>query len=222
MPNVLLIGEGDLAEETRQALDAAGADVYRMKSPEEREVRHALEGDGIDRVVVVSRDDAVVLRMALMVRDVDDDVPMLVTIFDPTMAAQVDRELEHCEVTSMADIVAPSLAGPCLGDDLIAVREDRDPPAGLRETDDGVEEVADRGAGPAARVGARGRRLRALRQERRAAAVGRARAGRDPAAGDDRLHGRARPGRGRRLLRRRQDARHRRPQRRGRRRARRA
>ncbi len=115
VPTVLLIGEGDLAEETRQALDAAGADVYRMKAPEEREVRHALEGDGIDRVVVVSRQDAFVLRFALMVRHVDADVPMLVTIFDPTMAGQVDRDLEHCEVTSMADIVAPSLAGPCLG-----------------------------------------------------------------------------------------------------------
>ena len=141
MPTVLLIGEGDLAEETRQALDAAGAEVYRMKAPEEREVRHALEGDGIDRVVIVSRDDAVVLRVALMVRHVDAEVPMLVTIFAPTMAGQVDRDLEHCEVTSMADIVAPSLAGPCLGDDLTAVREDRDPPVGLRESGDGVEEV---------------------------------------------------------------------------------
>ena len=109
---VLLIGEGDLAEETRQALDAVGADVYRVKAPEEREVRHALEDGGIDRVVVVSRQDAVVLRTALMVRDVDETVPMLVTIFDPTMARQVDRDLEHCDVTSMADIVAPSLAGP--------------------------------------------------------------------------------------------------------------
>jgi Trk K+ transport system NAD-binding subunit len=145
VPTVLLIGEGDLAEETRQALDAAGADVYRMKAPEEREVRHALEGDGIDRVVVVSREDAFVLRIALMVRHVDADVPMLVTIFDPTMAGQVDRDLEHCEVTSMADIVAPSLAGPCLGDDLVAVREDRDPPTGVRESGDEVPiEVPDR------------------------------------------------------------------------------
>jgi voltage-gated potassium channel Kch len=139
--SVLLIGEGDLAEETRQALDAAGADVYRMKSPEEREVRHALEGDGIDKVVIVSRDDTVVLRIALMVRHVDEDVPMLVTIFDPTMAGRVDREFDDCEVTSMADIVAPSLAGPCLGDDLIAVREDADPPVGVREDGDGIGEV---------------------------------------------------------------------------------
>ena len=143
MPTVLLIGEGDLAEETRRALDAAGAEVYRMKAPEEREVRHALEGDGIDRVAIVSRDDAKVLRFALMVRHVDEDVPMLVTIFEPTMAAQVDRELEHCEVTSMADIVAPSLAGPCLGDDLIAVREE--PPVGIVESGEEVPiEVPDR------------------------------------------------------------------------------
>jgi voltage-gated potassium channel Kch len=141
VPTVLLIGEGDLAEEVRQALDAAGAEVYRMKAPEEREVRHALDGDGIDRVLIISRDDAVALRVALMVRHVDADVPMLVTIFDPTMARQVARDVEHCEITSMADIVAPSLAGPCLGDDLIAIREDADPPVGVRETDDGVEEV---------------------------------------------------------------------------------
>jgi voltage-gated potassium channel Kch len=141
VPTVLLIGEGDLTEETREALDATGAEVYRQKSPEEREVRHALDGGGIDRVVVVARDDAIVLRVALMVRFVDPDVPLLVTIFDPTMAAQVQAEIEHCEVTSMADIVAPSLAGPCLGEDLIAVREDADPPVGLRETGDDVEEV---------------------------------------------------------------------------------
>lgn len=143
MPTVLLIGEGDLAEETRQALDAAGAEVYRMKAPEEREVRHALEGDGIDRVAIVSRDDAVVLRFALMVRHVDEDVPMLVTIFDPTMAAQVDRDVEHCEVTSMADVVAPSLAGPCLGDDLIAIREE--PLVGIAESGEEVSiDVPDR------------------------------------------------------------------------------
>ena len=137
----LLIGEGDLTEETREALDAAGAEVYRLKSPDEREVRRVLEDGAIDRVVVVSRADAIVLRVALMVRHVDPDVPMLVTIFDPTMASHVERDVEHCEVTSMADIVAPSLAGPCLADDLIAVRDDTDPPVGIREAGDGVEEV---------------------------------------------------------------------------------
>ena len=123
MSHIVLIGEGDLAEEVRRALDDEGADVYRLKSPGEREMKHALEVDGIDRIMVVSRDDAVVLRMALMVRSMDDELPMLVTIFDPTIAGQVTEAIEHCEVTSMADIVAPSLAGPCLGDDLDEVHE---------------------------------------------------------------------------------------------------
>ena len=56
--HVVLIGEGDLAEEVRQALEAADAEVHRLKAPGEREMGHALEVDGIDRVVVVSRDDA--------------------------------------------------------------------------------------------------------------------------------------------------------------------
>jgi hypothetical protein len=141
MPCVLLIGEGDLAEETRQALDAAGADVFRIKAPAEREVRNALEIADVDRVVIVSRKDAVALRAALMVRFIDADVPMLVTIFDETMAAEIRDCIEHCTVTSMADIVAPSLVGPCLDAELVAVRTDVDPPVGVRETEDGVEEV---------------------------------------------------------------------------------
>ena len=142
MPSILLIGEGDLAEEVREALDAEGAEVRRMKAPIEREVQQALEVDGLARVVVVSRDDAAALRVALMVRYLDDEVPLLVTIFDPTMAGEVRSQIAHCEVTSMADIVAPSLAGPCLGDDLVAVQDVRDPPTGVREREGGgIEEV---------------------------------------------------------------------------------
>ena len=139
----------------RDALDAEGADVRRMKAPIEREVRQALEGDELARVAMVSRDDASVLRVALMVRYVDDEVPMLVTIFDPTMAGEVRKQIAHCEVTSMADIVAPSLAGPCLGDDLVAVRDDCDPPLGVREAGRRDRGGAARAAAAASRVRAR-------------------------------------------------------------------
>ena len=61
----------------------------------------------------------------------------------------------------------------------------------------------------------------AVRQERGAAALRRARARRRPAGGDGGRRDRARPELRRRVLRRRQDARHRRPERQGRRRARR-
>ena len=140
-------------------------------------MRHALEGDGIDPSDRLAR-RRVALRFALMVRHVDDEVPMLVTIFDPTMAAQVERDLEHCEVTSMADIVAPSLAGPCLGDDLTASARTPTRRSGILESAP-PDEVRSRCRTAAARRRSPGR-PRALRQERRAAAVGRARARGDP------------------------------------------
>ena len=46
-------------------------------------------------MAVVARSDAIVLRFALMVRAVSDEVPLLLTIFDPTMGAQVRRWLPH-------------------------------------------------------------------------------------------------------------------------------
>ena len=139
---VLLVGSGDLTEETRRALDAAGAEVYRLKDPNDRQMRTALEGGGIDSVAVVSRNDAVALRFALMARYVSEDVPLLVTIFDETISEQLASQVSNCRITSMADIVGPSLAGPCIDDGLTAVRANGDEPVGLRETDDGVEETS--------------------------------------------------------------------------------
>src|SRR5215207_6895161 len=107
---ILLIGDGDIANETAEALEGAGAATTRLDTPDEDDVRDALDGATVDTVAIVSRDDAFVLRAALVVRYVADDVPMLVTIFDETMAAHVRSEIRECRVTSLADIVAPSLA----------------------------------------------------------------------------------------------------------------
>lgn len=139
---VLLVGSGDLSEEARRALDAAGAEVFRLKDPNDRQMRVALESGGIDSVAVVSRDDAVALRFALMVRYVSQKVPILVTIFDPTISSQLQQQISNCRITSMADIVAPSLAGPCIDSDLTAVRAAPDPPVGLRDRDGIVEETS--------------------------------------------------------------------------------
>jgi voltage-gated potassium channel Kch len=153
MPRVLLLGEGDLAEETAEALRAADADVERLEDPKHEELREALER-GVDAVLVVSRDDAWPLRAALLVRHLDDDVPIVATIFDPATGAELEDVIGNATVTSLADIVAPSLAGPCLGDELAAVLDDSDRPVGLR-CDDGAVEVA-------SLPEVRARRLRAL------------------------------------------------------------
>ena len=140
MPRVLLVGEGDLTDETAEALRAADADVERLEDPKHDELRDALER-GADAVLVVSRDDAWPLRAALLVRHLDADVPIVATIFDPATGAELEDVIGNATVTSLADIVAPTLAGPCLGDELAAVLDDGDRPVGLR-CDDGAVEVA--------------------------------------------------------------------------------
>ena len=117
-----------------------------------RELREALER-GADAVAVVSRDDAWPLRAALLVRHLDADVPIVATIFDPATGRELEHEIDNIAITSLADIVAPSLAGPCLRDDLAAVL-DGERPTGLR-CDGGNVEVA-----PLPQV--RARRARAL------------------------------------------------------------
>lgn len=125
MRTVVVIGDGDLSEETVRALEASGVQVSHLREPDGEEVRAALEGDRVDSVAVVGRADAVVLRHALTVRSVSDEVLLLLTIFDPTMAEQMRDRLGHTHVTSLADIVAPSLAGPCIDERFTAVG-DRD------------------------------------------------------------------------------------------------
>jgi voltage-gated potassium channel Kch len=137
---VVLIGEGDLTDETARALEASGARVIGLCAPDEDEVRETLRGEDVDHVCVVALDDAIVLRFALMVRSESEDVPLLLTIFDWTMAEQVTRMIPRTQITSLADIVAPSLAGPCVAERFTAVALEDGTPVGLVEQDEGVAE----------------------------------------------------------------------------------
>jgi len=137
---ILLLGEGDLTEETAEALRAADAEVEQLTDPTHRELSQALEA-GADTAMVVSRDDAWPLRAALLVRHLDPDIPIIATIFDPETGRELEDVIGNCTITSLADIVAPTLAGPCLDDELAAVVEEDDRPVGLR-CSDGTVEVA--------------------------------------------------------------------------------
>jgi len=141
-PAVVLIGDGDLSNETARALEAANARVVRLCRPDEDEVRDALEGEDIHAVAVVEREDAIVLRLALMVRGVSEDVPLLLTLFDSTMAEQVVEVVANTQVTSLADIVAPSLAGPSIDERFTAVTFEDGKPVGLIERDGEVSKAA--------------------------------------------------------------------------------
>ena len=138
---ILLLGEGDLADEVRGALEALDAEVVRLVKPNQREIAQVFERGPVDQAVVVSDDDAFALRSALMVRDADPDVELLITYFDPATAGELCGRIKRCRTTSMADIVAPTLAGPCLDDSLGAIALEDGRLVGLRTDGDKVEEV---------------------------------------------------------------------------------
>jgi voltage-gated potassium channel Kch len=136
---ILLLGAGDLTEETCEALTAAGAEVQRLEDPDAGDLREALDR-GADAVAVVSRDDAWPLRAALLVRHLDEQVPIVATIFDPAAGRELEEEIGNCTITSLADIVAPTLAGPCVDDDLAAlIAGER--PTGLRSAGGRVDAI---------------------------------------------------------------------------------
>jgi hypothetical protein len=68
-------------------------------------------------VAVISHDDIEALRLALVAEHARPGVPLLVTIFDQTVARQVLRVVPNCHVVSLGDAVAAVLADDCLGAD---------------------------------------------------------------------------------------------------------
>src|SRR6185312_9034144 len=108
---ILLLGDGDIAAETAEALRAAGAEVTRFPDPSHDELRDAL-GAGADA-----------------------------TLVDPETGRELEELIGNCTITSVADIVAPTLAAPCLSDELCAVL-DGDQPVGLLYRDGEVEVAA--------------------------------------------------------------------------------
>ena len=135
--NVLLAGLGDLFVEVGAALEERGAEVHRCEEPDDAAVKAALQDARPDVVCLVAPSDELPLRLALLVRHLDDDVPIVATIFDRALAEQLEETVPGLDVTSLADVAAPSLAGPCIEDGLAGVLSGRDgrPPQAI--ADDG-------------------------------------------------------------------------------------
>lgn len=132
--HALLIGEGRLADAAARALADGGAGVRRLPAPDDREVRDAID-DSVERVLIVSRFDHVSLRLALLVEHIRPGMPLLVTIFDRDVAARLRDAVDHVHVLSMADIVAPAFAGPCLDQGLLSIVRDASGAHGIRPVD---------------------------------------------------------------------------------------
>ena len=118
--NIVVIGHDEMTEVTERALNTAGATVTYLRDPHDRAIRRALDDD-VDAVVIISNDDHVSLRLALVVENVRPGVPLVVTVFGGIVASQLRRAVRNVRVIGMADMVVPSLAGPCLDERLLSV-----------------------------------------------------------------------------------------------------
>jgi voltage-gated potassium channel Kch len=158
---VLLLGQGTLADTTGRALEAGGASVWRLAEPSDHDIREALAG-AVDTVVVVSRSDVVSLRLALVVEHLRPGIPLLVTIFSHGVAEELERTVENLRVLSMADIVAPAFAGPCLDPELMSLAGDPSAGAGATKGIGAPSGEPERQELAIARTGPPSRTLRAL------------------------------------------------------------
>lgn len=129
---------------------SAGAEVVRLRAPNDRELRSRLS-EQVSAVAIVDRDDITALRLALLVEYLRPGARLLVTIFDRTVSDQLKRAVPNCRVMSLADAVAPAFSGACMAEKLLSAGVAGGPTT-LRRGEDGLEISPALPAVPAARV----------------------------------------------------------------------
>jgi len=112
--NTLVLGDGGLLQETTAGtLSDGGGKVDSLVDPTDDEVRRALERSP-GSVAIVTRDDVLALRLALLVEALSPGIRLVVTVFDRTVAERLRSGVPDCQVLSFAELAAPELAEPCL------------------------------------------------------------------------------------------------------------
>jgi Trk K+ transport system NAD-binding subunit len=113
-PDVLIVGDpGSVASALIEPLAQLGLTARQLAGPTDGELIGELRA-GVGAVAVVTRDDALALRLTLLAAHVGPDVPLLTTLFDQTVAEQLRLAVPAVVVVSPSEIVAPGLAEACL------------------------------------------------------------------------------------------------------------
>ncbi|QNS07807.1 NAD-binding protein [Streptomyces xanthii] len=130
---VIIEDDEALGRSAAACIERWGSTAHRLPRPDDDTLREQLAGP-VDSVAVVSRDDMVALRYALLAEHLRPGVRLVVTIFDRTVAEEVSRTVPNCTALSMTDAILPSLLASCLapqyamlqpvGDDLVGVRRE--------------------------------------------------------------------------------------------------
>lgn len=98
--------------------------VRHLVTPHDSDLAAALQSP-VDGSAVLIHDDVAALRYALALSHLAPELPIAVTIFDRTIAEQLQRLLPGAIVASTASAAVPSLLGPCLAPGVVASFSER-------------------------------------------------------------------------------------------------
>jgi hypothetical protein len=143
-PAVLLVGDAAvLAEAVVSRLQQSSEAVY-VGRPSDAELTSLLTEDRWRAVVILTRDDVLALRLALLSAHIRADLPLWVTMFDRTVIREMHHFVPRMNVISPADLVAEALASLCVQAGATPVGRIR---RGVRLIDDALRLLARAGVG---------------------------------------------------------------------------
>ena len=105
---ILVSGANRLGIAIEERLRAGGATVARLSEDPSALTAAALVGAAA--LVLASGDDAGNVDMALITRRLCPELPLVIRLFDPELAAYVRSTLKGAEILSMSSVAAPVLA----------------------------------------------------------------------------------------------------------------
>ncbi|KID30389.1 TrkA family protein [Prauserella sp. Am3] len=134
---ILIVSDDEeLSGSVADHAESWGNHVERLHRPDD-DALHARLPHSIDGVAVVSRDDIVALRYALLVEHLAPQIRLAVTIFDRTVADELARAAPNCTVLAMTDAIVPALLGSCIAPDLVSLQRVDGHTLAVRSTPDG-------------------------------------------------------------------------------------
>jgi hypothetical protein len=111
---VLVFGEpGALGETLVRRLSAAGVSTQLSDPPTDADAKTVLEQGGWTAAAIVTRDDALALRLTLLCAHLQPALPLWATIFDRTIVHQLRAAVPAVRLLSPSEMAATALADAC-------------------------------------------------------------------------------------------------------------
>ena len=140
-----MLGEPEaLGEALIRRLRDAGVAAEALNPRTDTEAKTALDRAGWTAVAIITRDDALALRLTLLCAHVRPELPLWATLFDRTIVHQLRGAVPDVRILSPAELAAGVVADACLA---AGVRPRPRWQAGVRLVDDALRLLVAAGAG---------------------------------------------------------------------------